>query len=233
VRDPRLSGSPESGAPLAIVGHGSADLRFAATVEAVAERVRQLRPGLEVRVGFLEHGPPHVADVSAGAVVVPLLLASGYHVLVDLPAQAAGGRVTAAVGPDPRLAEALADRLVEAGYVAGGPVVLAAAGSADERARADVRWAAEQLADRLGVEVTAAFVAGGDPRLADLRPDTVAAYLVAPGAFHDACRTVGARVVSEPLGDHPAVAAVVLARYDEAVAGEAGRDQVPGRTAPA
>lgn len=225
MRHPRLSGPP-----LAIVAHGSADPRFAATVDAVAARVRKLRPGLDVRVGYLEHGPPHVADVAAGAIVVPLLLTSGYHVLVDLPAQvpgsqAPGSRVTPAVGPDPLLADALADRLAEAGYVAGGPVVMAAAGSADERARAEARLAGEQLAERLGAEVTTAFVSAGEPRLSDLAPVAVASYLVAPGAFHDACGRVGAAVVADPIGDHPAVAQVVLDRYDA--------DQVPGRTAPA
>jgi sirohydrochlorin ferrochelatase len=229
VRDPRLTGS-SGGPPLALVAHGSADPRFAATVDAVATRVRRLRPDLEVRVGYLEHGPPHVADVAAGAVVVPLLLTSGYHVLVDLPQQAPGSRVAAAVGPDPLLAGALADRLAGAGY-SGGPVVMAAAGSADERSLAEARLAGEQLADRLGAEVTTAFVSAGEPRLADVQPAAVASYLIAPGAFHDACGRAGADVVADPLGDHPAVAQVVLDRYDSVV-GDAG-GQVPGRTAPA
>jgi sirohydrochlorin ferrochelatase len=45
----------------------------------------------------------------------------------------------------------------------------------------------------------------------------VASYLVAPGAFHDAVRATGAAVVAEPIGAHPAVAEVVLRRYDAAV----------------
>jgi sirohydrochlorin ferrochelatase len=214
--------------PLVIAAHGSADPRFALTVEAIAARVRRSRPGLDVSVGYLDHGPPHLSDaVSPSTVVVPLLLSSGYHVLADLPAQATGAHLGVAVGPDPRLADVLAERLAEAGYDGRVPVTLAAAGSSDERALADVRLAARQLAGKLGAEVTAAFVSAGEPRVADLRPAVIASYLVAPGAFHDALGRVGAGVVSEPVGDHPAVAELVLTRYDDVLA------QTPGRTAPA
>jgi sirohydrochlorin ferrochelatase len=173
--------------------------------------VRALRGGLDVRVGLLEHGPPYVEDLP-GAVAVPLLLSAGYHVRADLPAQAPRALVTAAVGPDPRLAVALADRLAEAGYDGDAPVTLAAAGSADERALDDVRRQAAMLAAHLGAEVTAAFLSAGEPRVDELKPDVVASYLLAPGAFHDAIVTA-APVVSAPLGDHPAVAEVVLSRY--------------------
>ncbi|MDQ1698093.1 MAG: hypothetical protein QOJ03_3446 [Frankiaceae bacterium] len=222
--------------PLVIAAHGSADQRFADTVELIAGRVRLLRSGLDVRVGFLEHGPPHLADVAAaGSVVVPLLLSSGYHVRVDLPEQVPGARVARAVGPDPRLAEALAERLAEAGYDGRSPVVLAAAGSADERALADVRSMATLLAAQLGADVTAAFVSAGEPRVADLvrphaehdHPGVVASYLLAPGVFHDKLVALGADVVSAPIGDHPAVAQLLLDRYDDLA------DQTPGRTAPA
>ena len=205
--------------PLVLIAHGSTDPRFDDVVRAVAARVRELRPQLEVRVGYLEHGPPHVADVAADGVLVPLLLASGYHVLRDLPTQAPGAVTSRAVGPDDRLATALAERLRDAGYDGTSPVVLAAAGSSDERALSDVRTAARQLAEVLGVEVTAAFVSAGSPRLADAlaeRPGAaVASYLVAPGAFQDAVVATGAPVVAAPLGDHPLVAEVVLSRYDE------------------
>jgi sirohydrochlorin ferrochelatase len=163
--------------------------------------------------------------VEPGAVVVPLLLASGYHVRVDLPAQAPDAVVTAAVGPDPLLADALADRLSEAGYDGESSVVLAAAGSTDDNALTEVRLMAARLAARLGVEVEPAFVSAGTPRLRDTTPEVVAAYLLAPGAFYDAVFTTHARVVSPPIGAHSAVAEIVLDRYDAC--------QVPGRTAPA
>jgi sirohydrochlorin ferrochelatase len=211
---------------LVLAAHGSTDPRFGEVVEAVAARVRALRGGLDVTVGHLEHGPPLADAVAPGCVVVPLLLSSGFHVRSDIPAQAPDAVVAQAVGPDPRLAVALDDRLRAAGW-SGGPVVLAAAGSADERALDDVREAARALADRLGVEVRAAFVSAGSPRLADLSPRAVAAYLLAPGVFQDALHACGAPVVAAPIADHPAVAEIVLDRYDEAAG------QVPGRTAPA
>ena len=189
--------------------------------------MRDLAPEVDVRVGYLEHGPPHVADVvEPGAVVVPVLLTSGYHVRVDLPAQAADVVVTEAVGPDPRLAAALAQRLAEAGYD-GGAVTLAAAGSADQRALDDVTVAAAQLADMVGADVSPAFVSAGEPRLADVGPQVVSTYLLAPGLFADKVAACGARVIAEPLGAHPLLAEIVLDRYRSNVA------QPPGRTAPA
>jgi sirohydrochlorin ferrochelatase len=230
--------------PLVIAAHGSADRRFADIVELIVRRVRLLRPGLDVQVGYLEHGPPHLADVAAGgSVAVPLLLSSGFHARVDLPAQAPGARVARAVGPDGRLAAALAERLADAGYDGQSPVVLAAAGSADERALADVRSMAALLAARLGADVTAAFVSAGEPRVADIvppgaaspEPRAVASYLLAPGVFHDNLAALDADVVSAPIGDHPTVAQLVLDRYDEVVvpAAPSGTAHTPGRTAPA
>jgi len=218
VRHPRL----------VLAAHGSADPRFADVVESIAARVRALRGELEVRIGYLDHGPPSIADVTDDeSVVVPLLLASGYHVRTDVPEQAPSAVVADAVGPDPRLARALADRLAEGGYDGLAPVTLAAAGSSDERALDDVRAMATRLAGLLGADVTPAFVAGGSPLLSELRPRVVASYLLAPGTFHDAVTAVGADIVSAPIGDHPSVAEVVLKRYDDAVG------QVPGRIAPA
>jgi sirohydrochlorin ferrochelatase len=177
----------------------------------------------------------------AGAVAVPLLLSGGYHARVDLPARAPRARITRPVGPDPLLAVALADRLGEAGY-AGGPVVLAAAGSTDPAAQADVQAQAGLLAAHLGQPVTPAYLSAARPQVADLAAGgeagpspvapvstaapvaavasvaAVAAYLLAPGRFADqlAADVAGRAPVSAPLGDHPAVAEVVLDRYDEA-----------------
>jgi sirohydrochlorin ferrochelatase len=220
VRDPRLS------PPLVVAAHGSTDPRFADVVESIAAQVRRTRPELEVRIGYLDHGPPSIADVvDESCVVVPLLLSAGYHVRVDIPEQAQGCVVAAAVGPDPLLAQALADRLDEAGYDGQSRVVVAGAGSSDERALDDVRAVADALAAQLGVAVTAAFVSAGSPQLSEVGPRVVASYLLAPGMFHDAVVAAGAAVTSAPIGAHPAVADIVLKRYD------AG--QVPGRTAPA
>ena len=74
---------------LILTAHGSADPRSSATTRAVAERIRLLRPGLDVRVAFCEKSTPNLRDVLAGlrgpAVVTPLLLASAFHARVDLP----------------------------------------------------------------------------------------------------------------------------------------------------
>lgn len=208
--------------------------------------LRELRPGLGVAAALLEHGPPHVADVAtADDIVVPLLLSSGYHVRVDLPRQARDIQVAAAVGPDPLLAAALHDRLIEAGYDGRAPVTLAAAGSTDPRSVADVEIQARLLAGRLGVVVDVGYLAAGSPRLADVLAGhtahagtAVASYLLAPGTFADTAAACGAAVVAQPLGAHPAVAEVALRRYDAALptasSGRAGGlGQVPGRTAPA
>ena len=220
------SGADKSVA-LVLAAHGSTDPRFGDVVESLAAQVRERRPGLEVRVGYLEHGPPSIEDaVDDACVVVPLLLAAGYHVRVDLPGRATEAVISAAVGPDVLLAQALTDRLTEAGFTGSDPVVLAAAGSTDERALDDVRRMAGWLGERLGVEVGVAFVSAGSPRLADLHPRVVSSYLLAPGAFHDIALASGASVVSPPIGDHPVIADLVVARYDAAA-------QVPGRTAPA
>ena len=203
--------------PLLLVAHGSRDPRFAAVVYTVAARVRDLARPVDVRPAYLEHGPPTVADVAQpDGVAVPLLLSGGYHVHVDLPMQAPGVRVTATVGPDPRLATVLAHRLREAGY-AGGDVTLAAAGSADPRAIADVETAAEQLAEVLGERVRPAYVSAGEPRLSEVPSRAVASYLLAPGRFSDAVAACGAPVVAQPLGAHPVLAEIAYDRYRELV----------------
>ena len=45
---------------LLVIAHGSRDPRHAATVHALVERVRSLRPGLRVETGFLDFNVPSV-----------------------------------------------------------------------------------------------------------------------------------------------------------------------------
>lgn len=207
---------------LVLAAHGSGDPRFADVVTSLVAQLRASRPSLDVAAGYLDHGPPHLPDVAArGSVVVPLLLSNGFHVSADIPAQAPGCRVTRAAGPDRRLTGVLVDRLREAGRTDGQDVVLAAAGSADPVALDDVRQAAGWLAEALGVAVTAAFAAAGEPRLADLRlgdhPSVaVASYLLAPGRFAEVIAGCGAAVVSAPVGPAPQLAEILLDRYDRA-----------------
>jgi sirohydrochlorin ferrochelatase len=122
--------------------------------------------------------------------------------------------VTAALGPHPLLRGAMADRLRAAGWRPGDAVVLAAAGSSDERAVADVRAAAVQLSGELGCRVRVGFVATGTPsvtalvrglRAAGAPRVAVASWLLAPGLFHRRLAGTGADVVAAPLSTHPGV----------------------------
>lgn len=177
---------------------------------------------MEVVAAYLDHGSPRLRDLAAaeGDVVVPLLLSIGYHAAVDIPAAVGPGCVvTPPLGPDPRLAAACADRLREAGWVAGsGPVVLAAAGSSDPRATEDVQAMAGQLAERIGADVTPAFLSAAAPALAEVVDGAaaVATYLIAPGQFADRAAASGCPIVSDVLGAHPALVDIVVARAEAA-----------------
>jgi sirohydrochlorin ferrochelatase len=217
---------------LLAVAHGSRDPAAKECVLSLTSRVAQLAGGTRVGAAFVQHEEPSLVTALAGAgteagadgaVVVPLLLSNGYHLSYDIAAaaRAAGVPVARPLGPDPRLVHALAGRLREAGVPGGVPVVLAAAGSRDLRAHADARRQAAMLAAHRGAPVVAAFVSAARPTvdeavavLAGLtgKPVAVAAYLLAPGLFHDRLALSGTWV-SGPLGDHPAVADVVLDRF--------------------
>jgi len=110
------------------------------------------------------------------------------------------------------------------------PVVLAAAGSSDPRALADTRRQAAMLAAHRHAPVVAGFATAARPTvdeavafLADVtgQPVAVAAYLLAPGLFHDRLRLSTGTWVSGPIGDHPAVAELILDRFRD-TAGAAG-----------
>lgn len=227
-----------AGPVLLAVAHGSRDPAAQACVGALADRVERVAGGVGVRVAFVQHARPLLAEALPGAtaevgadrvIVVPLLLSTGYHLTVDIAAAArqAGSRVASPLGPDARLVPALAGRLAEAGVPDGTPVVLAAAGSSDPAAAADARRQASLLAGRWRAPVVAAFASAAAPTVdeavADLaartgRPVAVATYLLAPGLFHDRVRRSGAAWTSGPLGDHPAVARLVADRFRAACA---------------
>jgi sirohydrochlorin ferrochelatase len=200
---------------LVLAAHGSADPGYQAVFDWVADRILGNRPDMDVFVGYLDHCSPQLADLpTAGAVVVPMLLGSSFHLTVDLPEAAPDAIIAAPIGPDPRLAAILADRLAAAGWVPGTPVTLVTAGTAY------LRTAADQLADLIGVDVTPAVVAADDPAfpsLSDLKPVAVATYLLAPGHFADVIARCGAPVISAPIGADPRVAEVAMSRYDAAV----------------
>jgi sirohydrochlorin ferrochelatase len=220
---------------LLAVAHGSRDAKAQETVRSIAGRVAGLAPGTEVRTAFVQNAEPSLAGALTAAeqrdvVVVPLLLSAGYHLSQDIgeAADRSGVPVAAPLGPDPGLVPALADRLRAAGVPPGTPVVLAAAGSTDPRAAGDARNQAALLASHLQVPVLAAFASAGRPTVGEAvaalaartgGPVAVASYLLAPGVFADRLRASGAAWVSAPLGDHPAVAGLVIERF-RAAAGQ-------------
>ncbi|MFC6884398.1 MULTISPECIES: sirohydrochlorin chelatase [Actinomadura] len=221
----------DGGAPaLLAVAHGTRDPAGPATVRALLDRVRALRPSVRVAEAYGELASPSLEEAAAGlpgpAVVVPLLLARGHHALADFPSRAAGVLPDVAfarpLGPHAGLAEAAADRLAPL-LRDGDAVVLGAAGTSDPAGTADVRTAARLLSRRLRRPVPYGFVAAHGPALADVvaacRRGTgrvvVASYLLAPGLFHRRMLTCGADAVAAPLGAHDAVARLVLHRYDE------------------
>ncbi|UUS30945.1 sirohydrochlorin chelatase [Streptomyces changanensis] len=249
--------SPHRPPTLIAVAHGSRDPRALPTVTALLDRVRALRPGLPVRLGHIELNAPLLPDtldaLPAGgdAVLVPLLFGRGHHVKHDLPRAAAAAaprtrvRVADPLGPHPLLAEALHDRLVEAGWRDGpatrrhAGVVLAAAGSRDPDYGAahlpggpgptgGIPALAALLGERLGgVPVVAAYASAAAPtvpeavRALTARGRTriaVASCFTAPGLFATRSAAAAPWLASAPLGPHPALARLVLHRYDRALA---------------
>ncbi len=207
---------------LVLAFHGTRDPRGAVVCSEIASLV-QASVDVPVEVAFADVVQPDVRSVVDGpCVVVPVFLAAGYHVRVDIPEQI-GARadvvLTSPLGVE--AVGAVRDRLAEAGFRRGDALVLAAAGSSDARALGDVRRAAGMLrASAVG------YVATASPRVGDVvaavrerargRRVAVASWLLAPGVFHGVVAGCGADVVSEPVGAHPLVVDVLVRKYYEA-----------------
>ncbi|MER6097415.1 sirohydrochlorin chelatase [Streptomyces sp. NPDC001728] len=235
---------------LVAVGHGSRDPRARATLNRLLGRVRELRPGLDVRLAHIELNAPlldatltELAAEGRDAVLVPLLLAPGHHVTHDLPAALAAtpalrARVAGPLGAHPLLVEALADRLARAGWTPedgasrSAGVVLASAGSRDPRSAAEIRGIAALLGERLGgVPVVPAYASAAAPTVPEAvralaargrHRVAVASCFTAPGLFAARAAADAPWIASAPLGAHPALARLVLHRYDTSL----------GRTSP-
>jgi sirohydrochlorin ferrochelatase len=202
---------------LVLAAHGTRDPDGTSVIYELASLV-----GAEV--AFVDVREPSVTTVldrvGDGAIVVPAFLASGYHVRVDLPAQVAGrALITPPLGPAPELVAAAHDRLLAAGWHPGLPITLAAAGSSDSRARADVRHAAHQLGTRLATTVQVRYLTHA-PRVHAVG-GAIASWLLAPGLFHQTL-TNHAPIVSAPLGAHPLVAQLITRRYEAAQSNRPG-----------
>jgi sirohydrochlorin ferrochelatase len=226
---------------LVACAHGTRNPTGRRLIAELALAARARRPGLVSTAAFVDVQPPTVVDVVAGlsaegrpAVVVPLLLSGGYHVHVDIAGAVADADSAVAarpLGPDPRLVEVLHVRLLQAGADPHDPltaVVLAAAGSSDVRAVADVEGTAALLQRTWTGPVTTGYGSAATPpvpdavlaaRQAGAARVVVASYLLAPGHFHDKLAGAGADAVTAPLLPDDRIAAVLLDRYDAALDG--------------
>lgn len=226
--------------PLVVAAHGTVSSAGRAVVEDCATRAAELL-AVPVAVGYVDVCEPTLAEALSGhddAVVVPLFLASGYHVRYDVPAaleQLPGTLVTPALGAAGAVIEALGSRLREAlgsGSVREhvDAVVLASAGSTQPAARAEVERVATLLGDSVGVPVAVAYLSGPGARLQEVCAAhraagrarvAVASHLLAPGVFLDRARRLGDEsdvvAVADAVGSHPAISTLVAARYTEAV----------------
>ncbi len=226
-----------SAAPLVLVGHGTRAPRTAPLLERVAEQTSSLLGDVDVRYGWTEFQTPSAADALAGSadpVIVPFFLGGGYHVEHDLPRlvhEHGSGTLTAHLGPEPIIVEAVAERTRQALAREGvraievDGVVLAAAGSRRHGPIAETEKAAEELARLLGVPVRPAYLSAGGPNVRrrvhawheeGAEVVIVAAYLLSEGRFSHALHHCGAELVSAPVGAHPAIADVVARRYHRA-----------------
>ncbi|WP_433016988.1 sirohydrochlorin chelatase [Kribbella sp. CA-294648] len=227
---------------LVAAAHGTADPRGIREVHSLVRLMASLRPSVPMSLGFVDVDVPAlpalvdrvVAD-SNHAVIVPLLLSSGYHTAVDIAREAERRpyqvQAAPALGPDPALADVLVDRLRACTDLRRvDRVVMAAAGSSDRRALLDCSATAAMLAERIDRPVEVGYVSGAGERLGTVLTRTrqavrsterlaVATYLLAPGFFADRVRRIaGDLPVSAPVGADLRVAALALRRYDEALA---------------
>jgi sirohydrochlorin ferrochelatase len=221
---------------LILVAHGTRRPRGVAMIGDLAAQVGALVDET-VRVAFVDVLGPTPSELlsryatpshaARPAIVVPAFLSRGYHVRSDLPAHvAASGHpnvtITPALGPSRQITQILADRLAQTGCRAGDSVILAAAGTSDRRARADLRTAAALLAMLTGSRVDLAFAATGAPdvrtAVAEARRRgadrvAVASYLLADGLFQERLHASGADLVTRPLGTHPGLARLIADRF--------------------
>jgi sirohydrochlorin ferrochelatase len=233
---------------LVLVAHGTREPAGAVAAAEIVDAVRARIPEVPVELAFADVQDPGVPEVlrrlesvdDRPVVVVPAFLAAGYHVRVDVPEQIArsgrpGVLLSEPIGPAPSVVAAVHERLVEAGWRRGDAVVLAAAGSSDERALADVRCAATALSERTRQPVRIGYVTTARPSVDEAvaamrrgrRRVAVASWLLAPGLFHRWVAEAGADLVSDPIGAHPRLVEQVVRCYADALA--VGGGGQPGR----
>ena len=221
---------------LVATSHGTDVPAARSAITALVSAVAEASPHLDVREAFVDVQLPRVdtaVDLVEGlAVVVPLLLAPGFHVRVDIQGTAHRPWVAAAgtLGVDDRLTDLMVRRLADVGATRDDTVVLAAAGSNDPCAWCSVHRAAGLLGRAWGASIEVGFVGGTGASVGDVvraaastgRRVVIVSYLVAPGFFFDRLGSVGADLVTRPFLDgttvDPAMVSLVLDRFAEAAA---------------
>jgi sirohydrochlorin ferrochelatase len=200
---------------LVALAHGSRDPRSAATIKALVDEVRVMRPDLRIEPAFLDLSKPSftaVVDklVREGydeIVVVPLLLTEAFHAKVDVPEAIAEAtarhpgvkiRGTRVLGLEPVLLEVLDKRLRTALKDARvrelDALVLAAAGSSDALANQAVARLARLWGAKHKLPTVAAFASAAPPatgeavrqfRAEGRRHIAVGSLFLAPGRLPD------------------------------------------------
>ncbi len=233
---PTTPGSPPDAPDLVLCAHGTTDPIGRGTVESIARRLQARRPDVRVEVGYVDVQEPRVDEVvrdltsrQRPVVVVPLLLASGYHVDIDVAEAVADNPYAVAcgpLGPDPVLSCILVDRLIAAGAHQGDAVVIASAGSSSVRAIADLETVADMMRPLWAGPVTVGYGRAAQPSVADAvmaarlsgaARVAVAPYLLGRGHFFAHLSGCGADVVAQPLGADYKLISLVEARYDVGV----------------
>jgi sirohydrochlorin ferrochelatase len=199
---------------LVALAHGSRDPRSAASITALVDAVRSMRPDLKVERAFLDLSKPSLDTVidrlsrkHEEIVVVPLLLTEAYHAKVDVPSAIAAAqarhpdvriRATPILGLEARFLEVLDLRMREALASARAreldALVLAAAGSSDPLANQSVARLARLWGSHHKLPVTAAFASTSPPATGEAvrafrkegrRHIAVASLFLAPGNLVD------------------------------------------------
>lgn len=223
---------------LILVAHGTRRTGGVTMIEGLAAQVSTLVRS-SVDVAFVDVVGPTPSEVLAAAkaagrpaIVVPAFLSRGYHVRADLPDHVAisghpNVTVTPALGPSGQVARIVGDQLLKCGWRPGDSVVLAAAGTSDDKARTDLHTTATLVSALTGSRVSLAFAATGDPQLHEAVDRArrrghggrvvVASYLLADGLFQQRLQGCGADLVSEPLGTHPGLARLIANRFRRAL----------------
>jgi sirohydrochlorin ferrochelatase len=200
---------------LVALAHGSRDPRSAATIKALVDEVRSMRPDLRIEPAFLDLSRPGfqtVVDklVRVGydeIVVVPLLLTEAYHAKVDVPAAIAEAtarhdglqvRASRILGLETVFLEVLDRRMREALKDARvrelDALVLAGAGSSDQLANQAVARLGRLWGSRHRLPTVAAYASASPPatgeavrqfRAEGRRHIAVGSLFLAPGTLPD------------------------------------------------